>query len=159
VGTFRADDGTELAYRVRREGVPLVCWNCGALANRPSLRIRRANAVTARSGGHSLCLDDPEWFVSAVSAFLDDDPAAAVLTALMNAVVIASAFPSGAWRGQQPARTRQPGFKQVKPRRPRNHRKDDIGRSGPGSRVPRRVAMCEPFRFGIREPAGICRTW
>ena len=48
-----------------------------ALANRPSLRIRRATAVAAWSGGHSLWLDDPEWFVSAVSAFLDDDSAVA----------------------------------------------------------------------------------
>jgi hypothetical protein len=47
VGTFCADDGTELAYRARSEDVPLVCWNCGALADRPSLRIRRATAVTA----------------------------------------------------------------------------------------------------------------
>ena len=77
VGTFRADDGTELAYRVRSEGVPLVCSICGALANRLPLRIRRATAVAAWSGGHSLWLDDPEWFVSAVSAFLDDDSAVA----------------------------------------------------------------------------------
>jgi hypothetical protein len=59
----------------------------------------------------------------------------AVLTALMIAVVIAAAFPFRRIT-RSAASTDQPaGSNQVKAHRPRNHREDDIGRSGPGSHV------------------------
>ena len=53
-----------------------------------------------------------------------------------------SRISSGALRGQQPARTRQPGSKQVKPRRPRNHRRMTLA-------VPGQALTCATTRGDV----------
>lgn len=70
-----APDGTELAYHVRGEGASLVCLPGGP--GRASARLGDLGGLSAfvvqPGAGHYPWPDDPKWFVSTVTAFLDNE--------------------------------------------------------------------------------------